>query len=57
MRAENDLGDSVLMVGQSTAQWAERATACYLCVDHTDATHAACLKAACPGVCAPRDEH
>lgn len=57
MHAEYDLGGSVLMVGQSTEQWAERPTACYLYVADTDATHAACLKAGCTEIYAPRDEH
>ncbi|MBL7952076.1 MAG: VOC family protein [Flavobacteriales bacterium] len=56
MHAELTIGDSVLMLGQATEQWAARPTSCYLYVADTDATHEHCLKAGCTEIYAPKDE-
>lgn len=56
MHAEMTIGASVLMLGQSSAQWASGPTACYIYVNDTDATHARALAAGCTEIYAPRDE-
>lgn len=56
MHAELTIGDSVLMLGQATDQWAARPTSAYLYVSDTDATHRAALKNGCTEIYDPRDE-
>jgi PhnB protein len=56
MHAELMIGTSVLMVGQSSAQWDARPTACYVYVYDTDTTHAKALASGCTEIYAPRDE-
>jgi PhnB protein len=56
MHAELTIGSSVLMLGQSSAQWEARTTTCYVYVNGTDATHAKALAAGCTEIYPPRDE-
>lgn len=56
MHGEYTIGDSVLMFGESNAEWKAATSMNYLYVADTDAVHQACLAAGCKELYAPRDE-
>jgi PhnB protein len=56
MHAELTLGESVLMLGQSTDQWAARPSMCYVYVNDIDTTHSQCLSQGSTELYAPREE-
>ena len=53
--AELTIGDAVLMIGQSSAQWKAQGSMNYLYVADIDATHRACMAAGCTELYAPSD--
>lgn len=56
MHAELRIGDSLVMLGQSSAQWPPRPAALYLWVDDVDATYARALQAGASSESLPEDK-
>ena len=56
MHAELRIGDSLIMLGQSSAQWPPRPAALYLWVDDVDATYARALQAGASSESLPEDK-
>lgn len=56
MHAEYTVGESVLMLGESNAEWPASTTMNYLYVTDVDATYRTCMNAGCKELYAPRDE-
>src|SRR6478609_2950247 len=56
MHAEARIGDSLVMLGQSSVQWPPKAAALYLWVDDVDATYAKALRAGGSSESAPEDK-
>jgi PhnB protein len=56
MHAEVAIGDSLIMLGQASPQWAPRPAALYLWVQDVDATYATALAAGATSESAPEDK-
>lgn len=56
MHAELTIGDSLVMLGQSSAQWPPKAAAIYLWIRDVDATYAQALAAGATSESAPDDK-
>jgi PhnB protein len=56
MHAELTVGDSLVMVGQSSGQWKPLTAALYLWVSDVDATYARALEAGATSESAPEDK-
>jgi PhnB protein len=56
MHAELRVGDSLVMLGQSSAQWPPRTAALYLWVDDVDATYGKALQAGASSESLPEDK-
>jgi uncharacterized glyoxalase superfamily protein PhnB len=56
MHAEARIGDSLIMLGQSSAQWKPLTAALYLWIDDVDATYERALKAGARSESAPEDK-
>jgi len=56
MHAELRIGDSLVMIGQSSAQWTPRPGAHYLWVDEVDAIYAKALQAGASSESLPEDK-
>ena len=56
MHAEVRIGDSLVMLGQSSVQWPPKAAALYLWVGDVDATYAKALQAGGTSESAPEDK-
>jgi len=56
MHAEIQIGDSLVMLGQSGGQWAAHSAALYLWVEDVDATFAKALTAGATSESAPEDK-
>ncbi len=56
MHAEITIGDSLVMLGQSSDRWKPRPAALYLWVDDVDATYARALRAGATSESEPEDK-
>ena len=56
MHAELRIGDSLVMLGQSSARWPPQRAALYLWVDDVDATYAKALQAGATSESEPEDK-
>jgi PhnB protein len=56
MHAEMRIGDSLIMLGQSSAQWKPLSGALYVWVEDVDATYARALAAGARSESAPEDK-